>query len=53
MKKLFLSFVLLATASLAAVAQKVVKDDQAETRQVSGFHGVQVSTGIHLFPYPG
>lgn len=49
MKKLFLSFVLLATASLAAVAQKVVKDDQAETRQVSGFHGVQVSTGIHLF----
>ena len=47
MKKLFLS--LLLTASFyTLLAQKTINDPNAEQRNVSGFHGVDVATGIKL-----
>jgi Putative auto-transporter adhesin, head GIN domain len=48
MKKLFLF--LLATVSSFSIllAQKTINDPNAEKRNVSGFHGVHVSTGIKL-----
>lgn len=47
MKNFFLS-ILLVTASLIGVAQKTFNDPNAEVRTVSGFHGIEVSTGIEL-----
>lgn len=47
MKKVLALLLLVAFAS-GAGAQKVVKDDNAEKRDISGFHGIQVSTGIQL-----
>jgi len=47
MKKFLLSFVLIAT-TVAGIAQKTINDPNAEVRTVSGFHGIEVSTGIEL-----
>lgn len=48
MKKLFLSFLIVATAIPFINAQKIIKDANAEKRAVSGFHGISVATGIDL-----
>ena len=48
MKKLFLSFLVLAISAGAAFAQKDTRDANAEKRTVSSFHGIEVSTGIEL-----
>jgi hypothetical protein len=47
MKRLILSF-LCVTALLGVNAQKTINDENAEKRNVSGFHGIEVSTGIKL-----
>jgi hypothetical protein len=47
MKKIILSFLLLAGIS-AAVSAQVIKDANAEKRNISGFHGIDVATGIEL-----
>ncbi|HEX7845640.1 MAG TPA: head GIN domain-containing protein, partial [Chitinophagaceae bacterium] len=47
MKKFLLPIVLV-LSTLAAVAQKTINDPNAETRTVSGFHGIDVATGIKL-----
>lgn len=48
MKKIIFSvFVLLLTMS--AVAQKTIHDSNAEARNVSGFHAIEVSGGIDLY----
>ena len=47
MKKLFL-FLLLATSFYNLLAQKTINDPNAEKRNVSGFHGIDVATGIKL-----
>jgi hypothetical protein len=48
MKKLFVSILFVSVANLALFAQKTVNDPNAEKRSVSGFHGIEVSTGIEL-----
>src|SRR5687768_11138355 len=48
MKKFFLSFLLFAATGTTLLAQKTFNDANAEKRSVSGFHGIQVSTGIRL-----
>jgi Putative auto-transporter adhesin, head GIN domain len=48
MKKLFLSFLLFAATSSVLLAQKIINDPNAEKRNVSGFHGIDVATGIKL-----
>jgi hypothetical protein len=48
MRKVFIS-VLLAGFSMAAVAQKIINDPNAEKRNVSNFHGVEISGGIDLY----
>jgi Putative auto-transporter adhesin, head GIN domain len=48
MKKLFLSFLVAAITTGAVFAQKNINDPNAEKRTVSGFHGIEVSTGIEL-----
>ena len=48
MKKLFLSFLVIALVSVTAFAQKTVNDPNAEKRTVSSFHGIDVATGIEL-----
>jgi hypothetical protein len=52
MKKLA---ILLASATLvvAATAQKTINDPNAEKRNVSGYHAIQVSGGIDLYLSPG
>jgi len=47
MKKIF-SLLLLA-AGFTAVAQKTIKDPNAEKRNVSGYHAISVSGGIDLY----
>jgi len=47
MKKIFLSFLLLASA-YSLLAQKTISDPNAEKRNVGSFHGINVSTGIKL-----
>ena len=47
MKQLFLSLILTATVC-NLLAQKTINDPNAEKRTVSGFHGIDVSTGIKL-----
>jgi hypothetical protein len=49
MKKLILSLLFLATAGSLLLAQKTFNDTNAEKRTVSGFHGIEVSTGITLY----
>jgi hypothetical protein len=48
MKKIILSFMLFAGFSATAFSQKTVNDPNAEKRNVSGFHGINVATGIEL-----
>lgn len=48
MKKILLSLLLLAGTSSFLFAQKTINDANAEKRNVSGFHGIDVATGIHL-----
>lgn len=48
MKKLFFTILLLPLA-YAVNAQKVINDPNAQVRNVSGFHGIEVSGGIDLY----
>lgn len=48
MKKLFSLLLFVALAS-AATAQKVVNDANAEKRNVSGYHAIEISGGIDLY----
>ena len=48
MKKILLSLLLLVGTSSFLLAQKTINDANAEKRNVSGFHGIDVATGIHL-----
>ena len=48
MKKLF-GFLLLSALITSTSAQKTIKDGNAEKRNVSGFHAIEVSGGIDLY----
>jgi hypothetical protein len=48
MKKICLPVLIIAAFSIAAFSQKTVNDPNAEKRNVSGFHGIDVATGIKL-----
>ncbi|TAL49982.1 MAG: DUF2807 domain-containing protein [Chitinophagaceae bacterium] len=48
MKKILLSLLLLAGLTAPIFSQKTYNDANAEKRNVSGFHGIDVSTGIKL-----
>src|SRR6476659_3652657 len=48
MKKLFLSFPLLLCGFILFAQDKIVYDANAEIRNVSSFHAVEVSNGINL-----
>lgn len=48
MKKLVLSFLLIALTGTTLLAQKTINDPNVEKRAVSGFHGIDVATGIEL-----
>ena len=48
MKKLFLFILATITSCSVLLAQKTINDPNAEKRNVTGFHGVHVSTGIRL-----
>jgi len=48
MKKTFLSLLLVAGLITTSFAQKTINDANAEKRNVSGFHGIDVATGIEL-----
>jgi Putative auto-transporter adhesin, head GIN domain len=48
MKKLFLSFLVVAISAATAFAQKNITDPNAEKRTVSSFHGIDVATGVEL-----
>lgn len=48
MKKILLSLLLLVGTGSFLIAQKTINDANAEKRNVSGFHGIDVATGIHL-----
>ena len=48
MKKLFSLFALIAFA-ITSIAQKTVNDPNAEKRNASGFHAIEVSGGIDLY----
>jgi len=48
MKKLLSSFLAVLLAGTAVFAQKTINDATAEKRAVSGFHGIEVSTGIEM-----
>lgn len=47
MRKIFLSLLLTALVS-NLLAQKTINDPNAEKRDISGFHGINVGTGIRL-----
>ena len=47
MKKIFL-FILIIAAVNTAFSQKTVNDPNAEKRNASGFHGIDIATGIKL-----
>lgn len=49
MKKIFLSILFMAATGVMLMAQKTFNDPNAEKRNVSGFHGIEVSTGITLY----
>jgi hypothetical protein len=49
MKKIILSLLLIVAAFGSLFAQKVINDGNAEKRNVSGFHGVEVGGGIDLY----
>ena len=48
MKNVFLAFLMVATFSSLAFAQKTINDPNAEKRNIASFHGIEVSTGIDL-----
>ena len=48
MKKVILSFLLLTGFLVSILGQDVISDPNAEKRNVSGFHGIDVATGITL-----
>ena len=48
MKKIFLSFAILAIGTVA-FAQKTINDPNAEKRNVSGYHAIEISSGIDLY----
>jgi len=48
MKKILAS-ALLALPALAVIAQKTINDPNAEKRSVSGFHAIEISSGIDLY----
>ncbi len=48
MKKIFMSFLLLAISATMLLAQKTINDANAEKRTVGSFHGIEVATGIKL-----
>ena len=48
MKRTILSFLLIAGFIAPAFTQKTIHDLNAEKRSVSGFHGIDVATGIEL-----
>jgi hypothetical protein len=48
MKKAFLFFLLVVGLVTTSFAQKTINDANAEKRNVSGFHGIDVATGIEL-----
>ena len=48
MKRLFISSLLLLAGSVILRAQQIIHDANAEKRNLSGFHGVEVSSGIRL-----
>jgi Putative auto-transporter adhesin, head GIN domain len=48
MKKIFLSILMIVAVGIAGFSQKTVNDPNAEKRNVSSFHGIDVATGIHL-----
>jgi hypothetical protein len=49
MKKVLLSFLLLTSLLVSVFAQDVINDANAAKRNVSGFHGIDVATGITLY----
>ncbi len=53
MKKLLLSFLVIAITCTAVFAQKTINDLNAEKRTVSSFHGIEVGTGIELIIIEG
>lgn len=48
MKKLLLSFFIIAITGNIVLGQKTLNDPNAEKRTVSSFHGIDVATGIEL-----
>lgn len=48
MKKILLSFLFIAFTSTVLFAQTIINDLNAEKRNVSGYHGIEVATGIEL-----
>ena len=48
MKKFFFSLFVIALTGSVVSAQKIINDLTAEKRAVSGFHGIEVATGIEL-----
>jgi hypothetical protein len=48
MKKIILSLMLFTGLAIPVFSQKTVNDPNAEKRNVSGFHGINVATGIEL-----
>ena len=48
MKKSFLSLLLVGGLITSSFAQKTISDANVQKRNVSGFHGIEVSTGIEL-----
>jgi hypothetical protein len=53
MKNLFFAFLGCFFLSAAIAQNTVVKDPNAQTRAVSGFHAIKVSNGIHLYLVQG
>ncbi len=53
MKKLILSLLVSTIACTAILAQKTINDPNVEKRTVSGFHGIEVGTGIELIIVEG
>jgi hypothetical protein len=49
MKKILLSFLMIAAISSLAFAQKTINDPNAEKRNLSGFHAIEVADGIDLY----
>jgi hypothetical protein len=48
MKKLLFVFLLFSVTGASVMAQTVINDLNAEKRNISGFHGIDVGTGIRL-----